>query len=59
MERYTESFCTEVAGFVEAVLHDKPVLVDGRDGRVPVVMALAAARSHRERRPVRLSEITA
>ena len=31
--------------------------VDGSDGRVPVVMAQAALRSHQENRPVRLSEI--
>ncbi len=57
MDRYTESFLNEVAEFVAAVLNDKPVPVRGTDGRVPVVMALAAALSHRERRPVRLSEI--
>ncbi len=59
MDRYTESFLNEVSEFVAAVLNDKPVPVQGSDGRVPVVMALAAARSHREKRPVRLSEISA
>jgi myo-inositol 2-dehydrogenase/D-chiro-inositol 1-dehydrogenase len=43
--------------FVQAVLRDEPVPVKGRDGRVPVVMAMAAQKSHRENRPVRLSEI--
>jgi myo-inositol 2-dehydrogenase/D-chiro-inositol 1-dehydrogenase len=57
MERYTESFATEVGAFVDAVLHDKPTPVTGHDGRVPVVMALAALKSHREGRPVKLSEI--
>jgi myo-inositol 2-dehydrogenase/D-chiro-inositol 1-dehydrogenase len=57
MDRYTESFATEVAAFVHAVLHDKPTPVTGLDGRVPVVMGLAAGKSHREGRPVRLSEI--
>jgi myo-inositol 2-dehydrogenase/D-chiro-inositol 1-dehydrogenase len=57
MDRYTESFADEMAAFVDAVLHDKPVLVSGSDGRVPVVMGLAAAKSHREGRPVKLSEI--
>ena len=31
MDRYTESFATEVVAFVDAVLHDKPVPVTGRD----------------------------
>jgi myo-inositol 2-dehydrogenase/D-chiro-inositol 1-dehydrogenase len=57
MERYTESFANEVAAFVDAILNDKPTPVTGLDGRVPVVMGLAAAKSHREQRPVKLSEI--
>jgi myo-inositol 2-dehydrogenase/D-chiro-inositol 1-dehydrogenase len=57
MDRYTESFATEMASFVDSVLQDKPVLVSGQEGRPPVVMGLAAARSYREARPVKLSEI--
>jgi len=57
VERYTESFVSEMAAFVDAVHHDAPVPIDGRDGRAPVVMALAAHRSLVENRPVRLSEI--
>jgi myo-inositol 2-dehydrogenase/D-chiro-inositol 1-dehydrogenase len=57
MDRYTDSFQNEMEAFVDAVVKDRAVPVAGRDGRVPVVMALAAALSHRERRPVRLSEI--
>jgi len=57
MDRYTESFATEVASFVDCVLNDKPTRVTGQDGRAPVVMGLAAFKSHRERRPVKLSEI--
>jgi myo-inositol 2-dehydrogenase / D-chiro-inositol 1-dehydrogenase len=59
LERYTESFVAEMTAFVEAVRHNKPVLVNGRDGRIPVIMALAAQKSLVERRPVYLSEITA
>ena len=54
VERYTESFVAEMEAFVDAVLHDKPVPVTGHDGRVPVVMALAAKQSLAEHRPVRL-----
>jgi len=57
VERYTESFVSEMAAFVDAVRRDTPVLVNGQDGRMPVVMALAAMKSHEEHRPVRLLEI--
>jgi myo-inositol 2-dehydrogenase / D-chiro-inositol 1-dehydrogenase len=57
VERYNESYVAEMASFVDAVLHDTPVPVTGRDGRVPVVMARAAQKSLAERRPIRLSEI--
>jgi len=54
VERYTESFVAEMEAFVDAVLHDKPVPVTGHDGRVPVVMALAAKQSLADHRPIRL-----
>jgi myo-inositol 2-dehydrogenase/D-chiro-inositol 1-dehydrogenase len=57
MDRYTESYASEISAFVDAVVNDKPVPVTGRDGRAPVVMGLAAGRSYRENRPVKLSEI--
>ena len=57
VERYTESFASEMVAFVDAVLNDTPVPVTGLDGRVPVVMALAAHKSFAEHRPVFLSEI--
>jgi myo-inositol 2-dehydrogenase / D-chiro-inositol 1-dehydrogenase len=59
LERYSESFVSEMMAFVQAVLQNRPVPVNGDDGRVPVVMALAAKKSLMERRPVRLSEIRA
>jgi myo-inositol 2-dehydrogenase/D-chiro-inositol 1-dehydrogenase len=40
--------------FVTAVREDTPTPVGGADGRIPVVMALAARKSYEERRPVRL-----
>jgi myo-inositol 2-dehydrogenase/D-chiro-inositol 1-dehydrogenase len=57
VERYTESFVSEMTAFVDAVHHDTPVPVTGLDGRAPVVMALAAGKSLAESRTVRLSEI--
>ena len=57
MERYLQSFANELSEFVDCVLEDRPTPVSGADARVPVVMALAAKKSHLERRPVRLSEV--
>lgn len=57
MDRYTESFAAEVIAFVDAVLHDRPILVTGADARVSVVMGLAAGKSYREGRSVKLSEV--
>jgi myo-inositol 2-dehydrogenase/D-chiro-inositol 1-dehydrogenase len=57
MDRYTDSFANELRAFVGAVLEDKPTVVTGIDGRIPVVMGLAARKSYDERRPVRLEEM--
>ena len=57
MDRYTESYVAEMWAFVDAVQNDKPVPVGGIEGRVPVVMGLAARKSYAENRPVRLDEI--
>ena len=58
LERYMDSYATEMREFVEAILNDAPPPVTGFDGRVPVVIGLAAQKSYLENRPVRLSEIT-
>ncbi len=57
MDRYTESFVTELQAFVHAVLQDKPLPVGGMDARIAVAMALAARQSFEERRPVRVEEV--
>ena len=57
VERYTESYIREMSAFVECVTKNLQSPVGGFDGRAPVVMGLAAARSFRENRPVRLNEI--
>jgi len=59
MERYTESFAAELQAFTRAVLEKRSTPVTGIDGRIPVVMALAARKSYDEHRPVRLEEVTA
>ena len=57
LERYAESYAAELGDFVGAVLNNSPVPVSGHDGKMPVVMGLAAGRSLHENRPVPLSEI--
>jgi myo-inositol 2-dehydrogenase / D-chiro-inositol 1-dehydrogenase len=57
MQRYTQSYESEMQAFVNAVVNNQPVPVSGADGRAPVVMGLAAKKSHLENRPVKLSEI--
>lgn len=57
MDRYTESFIAEMRAFVQCILTDTPAPVTGTDGRVPVVMAMAAKRSLLESRWVSISEI--
>jgi myo-inositol 2-dehydrogenase/D-chiro-inositol 1-dehydrogenase len=58
LERYMESYLIEMTAFIEAIQQDKTPSVTGIDGRIPVVMGLAAWKSYRENRPVKLSEIS-
>jgi myo-inositol 2-dehydrogenase/D-chiro-inositol 1-dehydrogenase len=57
MERYTASYLAEMTAFVDTVLDGGQAPVTGADGRQAVVLALAAHKSYRENRPVRVSEI--
>lgn len=57
LERYNDAYIVEMNAFIDAVVNDKPVLVTGADGRAPVVIGMAAWKSVRENRPVKLSEI--
>ncbi len=57
LERYDASYKIELQDFVNAIENGTPVPVSGYDGRVPVVMAMAAKKSLDENRPVKLSEI--
>jgi myo-inositol 2-dehydrogenase/D-chiro-inositol 1-dehydrogenase len=58
LERYAEAYVIEMRAFVDTVLNNRMPLVTGMDGLQPVIMGLAAARSLREGRPVKLSEIS-
>lgn len=57
LERYMDAYVAEMRAFVDAIQNETPVPVGGMDGRIPVVMGLAAGKSLREGRPVRLAEI--
>jgi myo-inositol 2-dehydrogenase/D-chiro-inositol 1-dehydrogenase len=57
LERYMESFVSEMKEFVSCVLEDKTPPVTGIDGRIPVVIGMAARKSYLEHRPVLLSEV--
>lgn len=57
LERYAESFTQEMREFVASIQNDTTPPVIGMDGRIPVIMCMAALKSYQENRPVKLSEI--
>jgi myo-inositol 2-dehydrogenase/D-chiro-inositol 1-dehydrogenase len=57
LERYMESFIAEMKEFVQSIREDTTPPVTGIDGRIPVIIGMAAKKSLLENRPVRLSEI--
>lgn len=58
LERYQAAYADELRSFIRSVLDDRQVEVTGSDGRAPVVLALAAGLSYREKRSVAISEIS-
>lgn len=57
LERYMDSFINEMKEFAQCVQEDKTPSVTGIDGRIPVLMGMAAKKSYLEHRPVLLSEL--
>jgi myo-inositol 2-dehydrogenase/D-chiro-inositol 1-dehydrogenase len=57
LERYMDSYAAEIAAFVDAVVNDKPTLVNGHDGRMALLVGLAALTSYQEGRPVKVAEL--
>ena len=57
LERYVPSYLREWAAFVAAVRSGTPPPVTTADARAPLVIGLAAWRSLREDRPVRVEEV--
>jgi myo-inositol 2-dehydrogenase/D-chiro-inositol 1-dehydrogenase len=59
LERYLPSYVREWQAFVDAVKSGAPPPVSSTDARAPLVIGLAAGRSLREGRPVRVEEVEA
>ena len=57
LERYMQSFTDEMRQFVDAVQNDKPTPTTGEDGLAAILIALAAKKSVKEGRPVKVAEI--
>ena len=57
MDRYVESYRTEMVAFVEAVRNGTEPPVGGKDGLLSVAIGLAAKKSVAENRPVRIAEL--
>ncbi len=57
MERYVPSFKAEIQAFADAVSSSTTPPVGGEDGRQALLLGLAAKRSWKEHRPVRLAEV--
>jgi myo-inositol 2-dehydrogenase/D-chiro-inositol 1-dehydrogenase len=58
LERYKEAFISEMRAFLEAVSEGRPCPVTGEDGLQDLLVGLAATKSLREGRPVKVSEIS-
>ncbi len=54
VERYQAAYVAELQEFVECLQQDRAPSVTGVDGRMPVLMALAAQKSRLENRPVKV-----
>lgn len=57
LERYMAAYAEEIKEFIEAIEKNKKTPVGVLDGLQPVLMGLAAKKSLKEHRPVKISEI--
>ena len=58
LERYAEAYKTEMASYVKSLKNGESVPVDGTDGLMSLQIGLAAIKSLKEKRPVKISEIS-
>ena len=57
LERYKIAFVAEMQAFVNAVRNDEPTKVSGKDGLVPVLIAMAAKESLKTGKPVQVVSV--
>ncbi|MCJ7551589.1 MAG: inositol 2-dehydrogenase [Anaerolineae bacterium] len=57
MDRYTESYVTELQAFIDYVLGGSQPPATGQDGRMAIAIGYAARKSYAEHRPVALTEV--
>lgn len=57
MDRYSEAFVREIQAFVSAILRGDAPPISGEEGRRAVLLALAAEKSLKEKRPVCPAEV--
>ena len=57
LERYMDSYIAELKDFVQSMQANTTPQVVGMDGRIPVLIGMAAKKSYLEHRPVKISEI--
>ena len=58
LQRYMMAYANEINQFVNAIVNDTEVPVNVVDGLSPVLIGLAAQKSLKEQRPVKISEIS-
>lgn len=58
LERYMAAYAKEIKCFIKAIEEDTEAPLGVMDGLQPVLMGLAAQKSLKEQRPVKISEIT-
>ena len=57
IDRYAESYRLEMMAFIEALQQNKPMPMTGEDGLNAMLLAIAANKSMKENRVVKLSEV--
>jgi len=57
LERYKGAYVEEMVSFIDSVRNNKPVAISGEDGLEDMYAALAAGKSLKEGRPVKLEEV--
>jgi myo-inositol 2-dehydrogenase/D-chiro-inositol 1-dehydrogenase len=54
LERYKDAYRAETLEFIASIREQRTPVVTGMDGKIPILMAMAANQSLQERRPVRI-----